>query len=435
MRGSLRVTRSASWQFSMKERPFDRVTNAFSMFVVRFSSAVKIGLMAVMEKDLLCFGPQAEEEDMDGTKIVTIDETIREGMQHSGIVFSYFQRQRILDFQEKLGVDICQAGYPSAHITEADNVKKLFLYAVNKGYKIQVAGMGRAFINDAEILIKTGINHFHLHAHIHADHDKGRSEALSCITKAVEYIRSKKKEAEISLAILDIGRTDPFILEELSSFFIDRLKTDILSLPDTSGIMSPDSVYDGIYPIAIRAVESETKISIHCHNDMGMASANTIMGIKAGGKILEASVLGIGERNGIADIFITGKMLKDNGFEMNLKTDKIEIFREYYEYVNGICRAQTRENLLNVNTPFFGDAVKTHVAGTHGAEAFGIEVKEKFFLNLLCGKHLVKKYLKSAGIGYDQEKIGAITARIKSESAKLKRRLTYKEIKLIAEQA
>ena len=372
---------------------------------------------------------------MDRTRIVTIDETIREGMQHSGIVFSYSQRKKILYFQEKLGVDICQAGYPSAHITEADNVKKLFLYALDEGYNIQVAGMGRAFIKDAQILMKTGINHFHLHAHIDMDQDKDRAKALSCIKEVIEYIRSENKKAEISLAILDIGRTDPFILEELGCFAIDKLKIDILSLPDTSGIMSPDSIYDKIHPIAIRAAKSETKISIHCHNDMGMASANTIIGIKAGGKILEASALGIGERNGIADLFTTGKMLKDNGFEMNLKTDETEIFRQYYEYVNGICRAQTKENLLNVNTPFFGEAVKTHVAGTHGAEAFGIEFKEKFFLNLLCGKHLVKKYLNAAGIGYNHEKVDAITAKIKSESAKLQRRLTDKEIKSIAEQA
>ncbi|MEA1968140.1 MAG: hypothetical protein U9N77_07960 [Thermodesulfobacteriota bacterium] len=57
--------------------------------------------------------------------IIIIDQTIREGMQHKGIVFSYSQRQRIIEFQEKIGVDICQAGYPPAHVTEKDNVKKV----------------------------------------------------------------------------------------------------------------------------------------------------------------------------------------------------------------------------------------------------------------------------------------------------------------------
>ncbi len=366
-------------------------------------------------------------------RIITIDETIREGMQHSGVVFTYTQREKILEFQEKLGVDICQAGYPPAHITEADNVKKLHLYAETKGFKIQVAGMGRAFLKDAEILIQSGINHFHLHAHINTEETQERNKVLNRIKEAVEYIRRENKDAKISLAMLDIGKTDPLILEELSALFIDKFRIDILSLPDTSGIISPDSIYDKIHPIAVKAAKSQTQISIHCHNDMGVASANTIIGINAGGTVLEASALGIGERNGIADIFIAGKMLKDRGIAMNLKTGETEIFRKYYEYVSEICKAQTGEDLLNVNTPFFGDAVKTHVAGTHGATAFGITGKEKFFLNLLCGRHLVKKYLKAAGIDYNSAKVDAITARVKSESADLKRRLTYGEIKFIAE--
>lgn len=379
---------------------------------------------------------------MGKTKITIIDETIREGMQHNGIVFTYPEREKILEFQERLGLDISQAGYPPAHSTEKDNLKKLCLSAEKKGYKIQVAGMGRAFMNDAEVLVKTGINHFHLHSHINSDGDKDREEILSHITETIEFIRKEKTGAKISIAMLDIGRTDPRILEKFSDFLINKLKIDILSLPDTSGIMAPNFMYDKIHPIAVLASKSKTQISIHCHNDMGMASANTIMGIHAGAEILEASALGIGERNGIADMFITGKILKDQGFEMNLKTNETEIFRQYYKYVNEICRTQTGENLLHVNTPFFGDAVKTHVAGTHGATAFGITAldpartcKQKIFLNLLCGKHLVEKYLKTAGIEYNKKKINTITANIKSESADLKRRLTDKEIKCIAEQA
>ncbi len=367
--------------------------------------------------------------------ITIIDETIREGMQHSGIVFTYLQRKKILDFQEKLGIDICQAGYPPAHSTEEDNIKKLCRYAADKNYKIKVAGMGRAFLKDAETLMKTGINHFHLHVHIDTNKDKDKIKVLSDITRAIEYIKNKKPEAKISIAMLDIGKTSPLIIEQYSDFLIHKLKIDILSLPDTSGIMAPNFMYDRIKPIAIMATGTETHISIHCHNDMGMAGANTIMGVYAGGNFLEASALGIGERNGIADIFTTGKMLKDQGFKMNLKTNETGLFREYYEYINKICRSQTGESLFNVNTPFFGDAVKTHVAGTHGTAEFGIGNKEKFFLNLLCGKHLVEKYLKAANIGYNRKKADIITEEIKSQSANLQRRLTEKEIKHIAEQA
>ncbi len=372
------------------------------------------------------------------SKILVIDETIREGMQHSGIFFTFMQRKKILDFQEKLGVDICQAGYPSAHATEMENIKKLRSYAEDKSYRIQVAGMGRACLQDAEILIKTGITHFHLHANINVNNNDKQEKTLSLITKTVEYIRKNRKNAKISIAVLDIGRTEISFLKKISNFFIKELKVDILSLPDTSGIMSPNSIYGKIHPVVMSMEKHKTVISVHFHNDMGMANANTILGISAGGKAFEATALGIGERNGIADIFVIGKMLKDHGTKINLKTEKTETFRKYYRYVHAICKVQTGETLLHANTPFFGDAVKTHVAGTHGATAFGIADNiaghEKFFLNILCGKHLVEKYLKAAGIGYNQASLSAITEAVKSESARLQRRLTNREIKAIAAQ-
>ncbi len=376
---------------------------------------------------------QDKTGEVNSEKIIVIDETIREGMQHRGIVFSYKQRENILEFQEKLGVDVCQAGYPSAHITEENNIRKLCLYAERKGFKIQVAGMGRAYIGDAEILIRTGLRHFHLHMNINNLSSKDLAKYLSNISESMEYLRNLERDANISLAMLDIGRTDPCTLETLCDFCFHKLAPDILSLPDTSGIMSPYAIYNSIRSLAAKAKLAKVKIGIHCHNDMGMANANTITGIKAGGRILEASALGIGERNGIADIFIAGKMLKEQGFTMNLRTEKAKVFQDYYEYVDGICRQQTGESILNYNTPFFGDAVKTHVAGTHGKDAFGIACEEKFFLNLLCGKHIVKKYLESAGIDYNRKKIDIITACIKSESANLQRRLTDREIQIIVE--
>ncbi|MEA1968103.1 MAG: hypothetical protein U9N77_07775 [Thermodesulfobacteriota bacterium] len=364
--------------------------------------------------------------------IIIIDQTIREGMQHKGIVFSYSQRQKIIEFQEKIGVDICQAGYPPAHVTEKDNVKKLNDFVKKQGFKIKIAGMGRALVKDTRPLIETGIKDFHLHAHIHPGAG-AKKEALffSAIEECVKNIREQEPAAKFSLAMLDIGKTDPDFLEKSADFLINQLKINILSLPDTSGIIAPNLIYDYISPIAIKIRGTDTKISIHCHNDMGMASANTIMGIFAGATVIEASALGIGERNGIADIFTVGKILKDQGFVMNLNTDDIKTFKKYYEYVNKVYKTQTGEEIFNYNTPFFGDALKTHVAGTHGTTAFGISHEEKFFLNTLCGQNLVKKYLKAANIPFREEALHAITEEIKSQSASKNRRLQKTEIQAI----
>ncbi|MCP3873800.1 MAG: hypothetical protein GY699_11665 [Desulfobacteraceae bacterium] len=362
-------------------------------------------------------------------KITIIDETLREGMQYRGIMFSTEQRLKILEFQEKLCVDICQAGYPPAHASEVNAVKTLCLHAQKNKYNIRVAAMGRAMINDAKILLESQTNDFHFHLHIKNNVTQNQlNDTLQGLVRTINSIRDQNSMASFSIAMLDIGKSADHILEKAVSF-LSQHNVDILSLPDTSGIMAPNQVYENIKLLCPKA--NNTKISIHCHNDMGMASANTVMGILAGGRILEASAVGIGERNGIADLYTTSKTLQNLGFEINLNTDDINTFKAYYHYVDSIVYQQTSHHIVTINTPVFGDAVKTHVAGTHAGGDYGVASEERFFLNTLCGKYLVKKYLRSHHIECPEEFLDSLTINIKSKSAQLNRCLGDDDIKIL----
>ncbi len=366
---------------------------------------------------------------MKNKKNLIIDDTIREGMQYRGLVFSLEQRLRILDFQEKLCVDICKAGYPSAHKSEADIVKALALHAQKNKFKIRIAAMGRATLHDADLLLNTYVNELHFHLHIKNDVEQKKiDQILSDLLKTIDFVRKQRPNAGISIAMLDIGRSESRILDQCVSFLNDQ-KIDMVSLPDTSGMMAPNQVFDKIHSLSSKA--SVTKISIHCHNDLGMASANSVMGILAGGSVLELSALGIGERNGIADLYTTAKMLQDQGFDIRLKTDDIKTFYDYYKYVDAIVYEQTHEHVLTINTPVFGDAVKTHVAGTHAGGEYGIASEEQFFLSILCGKGLVKKYLDQENLSYNEKRLEEITSTIKHQSINLGRRLKKNEISAI----
>lgn len=363
---------------------------------------------------------------MENKNIIIIDETLREGMQHRGLMFSLEQRIKILEFQEKLKVDICQAGYPPAHALEADVVKALCLHAKKNRYDIRIAAMGRAGIPDAALLLDTGANDLHFHLHIKKEATPELIDnTLADLSKTIGFVRKQAPKAVLSIAMLDIGRSDEYILKQCLAF-LSNLKIDIVSLPDTSGIMSPNQVFEKIQLLSIK---TGIDISIHCHNDMGMASANSVMGILAGGKFLEASALGIGERNGIADLYATAKMLQNMGFHINLNTDDTDTFRAYYEFVDAIVYEQTHDHALTFNTPFFGDAVKTHVAGTHAAGIYGMATQEKLFLNILCGKHLVKKYLDIHAIECPADLLDILTLNIKSKSAQLNRCLFAADVK------
>jgi len=366
-----------------------------------------------------------------GRKILVIDQTLREGMQFQGLVFSLTQRIKILEFQEALGIDVCQAGYPSAHPMEEDIVSKVAAHAKKNNFCVRTAALGRAFAPDADILCKTDIDDIHFHLQVKNTITKElQARLFQDIETLIGLVRNRRPGAAISIAMLDIGKTDIELLTTWVRLLGQDLGVDILSLPDTSGIMAPNQIYDKI--LALSALPLKAKLSVHCHNDMGMASANSIMGIIAGACVLEVSALGIGERNGIGDLFTTARHLKDQGMALRVDTDNRDLFRKYYEYLDGIVREQTGSSLIQYNTPVFGTAVRTHVAGTHALGEFGIMAEEKFYLNLLCGRHLVQKYLDLNTIPYGKTQLSKITDAIKTQSITLGRRLMQDEIMTIA---
>ena len=370
---------------------------------------------------------------MNKQKLCIIDETLREGMQYRGMVFSKDQAMTVLNFQETLGIDICQAGYPPAHESEQEKLKCLVTSAAEKGFSIRVAAMGRACPEDAEVIAKTCTRDFHLHAHVAKENwFDTMDRAFPGLAATFETIRSHCPTAQISLAFLDIGRTDPKFLYRAAQYLIDELSLDILSLPDTSGIMGPNQVHDAIAPIVKLTDNRATRISVHCHNDLGMASANTVMGVVAGATVVEASVFGLGERNGLADLYTTARVLRDQGYDMDMNLDDVDTFGAYYRYIDSLCREQTGEPLLTYNTPFFGTGVKTHVAGTHGGSGFGLGGEEKIHLNVLCGQRLVGQYLDQEKIPHDRTTLKSLTQEIKSKSALLHRSLERSEISALA---
>ncbi len=355
-------------------------------------------------------------------------------MQYRGLMFSYAERLKIMEFQQALGVDISQAGYPPAHESEIIHIKELCREAARRNYNIRISGLCRTLVKDVNRMTSTGLKEFNLHTSVTAEMLSRQSiETLfESLKETVLFIRSKVEKPSIEVSILDIGKTDIKLLKKCADFLINHLKINILSLPDTSGLMAPNQVYERVKFISrLPAKGKSTQIGIHCHNDLGMATANTIMGILAGASVVEVSALGIGERNGIGDIFITGKNLKEQGFDLNLKTEQEDIFRKYYEFVDSVCYQKTGIKLLNYNTPFFGNSARTHVAGTHGIGQFGLAADQEFYLNVLCGKHLVENYLKLHKIGYEKKHLQEIVARIKNKSAEADRCVTKEEVKEI----
>ena len=365
-------------------------------------------------------------KEKDIRQIVVIDQTIREGMQYRGMMFSETERLKLIEYQEALGVDISQSAYPSAHASEQDILRALYKEAVRRKYRLRMAGLGRTLVKDARLILDAGVNDIQLHLAL----DRERPGAgYKRLNEVISFIRDRLQDAVIEVNILDLGRIDEEFLKQSTDVILAENRIDILTLPDTSGILAPKLLSDRIGLLQRLVDDSSCLLGVHCHNDLGMATANTITGVESGASVVEVSALGIGERNGIGDLFIVGSYLKRQGYRLNLKTEDVEMFRRYYEYVDELCFLQTGHRLLTYNTPFFGDAVHTHVAGTHGIASFGSQDNEDFFLNVLCGKHLVKKYLDKNNIEFDKNELPAIVSRIKEYSARKGRRVGLEEVK------
>ncbi len=88
--------------------------------------------------------------------IIVIDQTIREGMQHRGLMFSLNERKKLLEFQETIGVDVSQVAYPPAHSSEMEIIKLLWEESKGNNYKIRIAGHGRAVVDDIKLMAKLG---------------------------------------------------------------------------------------------------------------------------------------------------------------------------------------------------------------------------------------------------------------------------------------
>jgi isopropylmalate/homocitrate/citramalate synthase len=373
---------------------------------------------------------------MNDKRILVIDQTIREGMQYRGMMFSFEERKNILEFQERLGIDICQAAYPPAHVSETSHLECLHKMASDKGYRIRMAGLSRAVISDVKWMVKSGFSDYHLHSGINQGMLSrfGAEEIFRDVKDTVGFIRETTEGACINLAFADVGRTDPTFLAAFIDYAVDVLQVDIVNLPDTSRTMAPNVYHEVVRQTALRVREKPARIAVHCHNDLGMANANTVMGVVAGATVVEACVLGIGERNGIADLYTVCGVLKDQGYDMAVKTEDRQGFASYYKYIQELCVSKTGFGPLNYNTPAFGDAVKTHVAGTHDIIDYGAVDEKKYFLNVLCGKHLVKSFLDQRGIAYDPKKISRIVGKIKDTSAVHNRPLTEAEVRAVVDE-
>jgi 2-isopropylmalate synthase len=238
---------------------------------------------------------------MDTVRI--FDTTLRDGEQSPGFSMNTGEKLRLARQLENLGVDVIEAGFPIASKGDFEAVRAVAGEVRNS----TVAGLARARRPDIEAALGAlgGAVRPRVHvvlatSDLHLQHKLriSRAEALEAIGTMVEFARSRCPEVEFSAE--DASRSDPAFLAQAFSTAADAGAT-ILNAPDTVGYTTPEEYGDLFRALRARLGDRPGLVwSAHCHNDLGLAVANSLAAVAAGARQVECTINGIGERAGNA---------------------------------------------------------------------------------------------------------------------------------------
>ncbi|MFP4510070.1 MAG: 2-isopropylmalate synthase [Spirochaetota bacterium] len=350
-------------------------------------------------------------------KVDIFDTTLRDGEQSPGASMDVEQKFEIALQLERLGADIIEAGFPVSSPAQF-NACKLISERV-RGLK--VAALARSNVKDLDAAIEATKDAAHPRIHtfigsspIHMEYKlkKSPDEVLQMARDAVRYARSKVAEVEFSPE--DATRSDLEFLYRLIETVIDEGAT-VINIPDTVGYSVPDEISRMITSIRSNVPNiDKATLSIHCHNDLGLAVANTLAGIQAGCRQAEVTINGIGERAGNASLEELVMALNVRrellGFETRVKT----------VHIYNTCRmlASMIGFPIARNKAVVGENAFSHEAGIHqhgvlaNRSTYEIMTPEsvgrdasKIVLGRHSGMHGFRGRLTELGITLDEDEL------------------------------
>jgi len=292
------------------------------------------------------------------------DTTLRDGEQSPGFSMNVAEKLRLARQLEALGVDIIEAGFPIASEGDRQAVRAI----ANEIETTTVAALARACKPDIDCA-RQALKHARrprLHVfiatsdlHLRYKLRKTHQQVLAAAVEAVRYARSHCEEVEFSAE--DASRSDRQYLCDVFAAVVEAGAT-ILNIPDTVGYSTP-----GEFASLFRFVREHlpqpdrVKLSAHCHNDLGLAVANSLAAIQAGARQVECTINGIGERAGNAALeeIVMALRVRGNlfGVETNIRTERIYTTSQLLSKITGVA--------VQPNKAIVGKNAFAHEAGIH----------------------------------------------------------------------
>lgn len=363
------------------------------------------------------------QQPADGQRIRIFDTTLRDGEQSPGVALNHTQKLEIAHQLARLGVDVIEAGFPIASPGDLEGVSRI----AREVRGPIIAGLARANRADieaaakaVELAEKPRIHTFIATSPIHMA-KKLNLEPDAVVERAVEAVRLARSFVDdVEFSAEDATRSEREFLARIFRAAVEAGATTI-NVPDTVGYTTPEEMR-ALFVYLRGELPAHVILSAHCHDDLGMAVANSIAAAEGGARQIECTVNGIGERAGNAaleEIVMAFHTRRDHyGFETGIRT------REIYRSSRMVSRLSGMP--VQPNKGVVGDNAFAHESGIHQDgvikaretyEIMNAELVGREAAVLVMGKHsgraAFRKALTDLGYTVDEERVKHLFARFK----------------------
>jgi 2-isopropylmalate synthase len=369
---------------------------------------------------------------MESNIVKIFDTTLRDGEQSPGATMTAAEKLEVARALARMGVDVIEAGFPAASPDDLEAVRRIAIEVGNSsdGSPVPIiCGLARTTQGDIDKAWEAVREAAHPRIHtfiatsdIHMQYKlkMERAQVLEKVKSMVAYARSLCDDVEYSPE--DAGRSDPEFLYQVLEVAIQAGATT-LNIPDTVGYTMPDE-FGALIAGIIKNTPGIDKcvVSVHCHNDLGLATANTLAGLRAGARQAEVTINGIGERAGntaleevVMSLFARRQLL-----DLTTHIDTTQLTR-VSKLVSNYTSMSVQPNKAIVGANAFA-----HEAGIHQdgmlknnltyeimrPETVGV-TQSKLVLGKHSGRHALKERLVSMGYTLDEEALNKVFDRFK----------------------